>query len=292
MATCKIGFMSSVCPTFTMREIASACSEFGFQSFEPRIDWNHAHGIEVGAPAERIRAARRMLQDAGAGLPCVATGIHTAVPRGAGRIATLDAVKRVVDLCLLAEAPAMRVFGGGAKDVDEETRVALAVDTLWEAAEAIEGSGVQLLLETHDYFKTGRLVGQVVDRVDRPEVAVLWDTMHSVVAGEPAEETLRLLRPERVKHVHTRDLRLTPRAGGGYDAEYCDDYGRGSFPLAEIHGMLAGAGFAGTVSLERIFKRDDPDHDPHAFLKAHAKGMRAIHLGGTGEEAGRRAAAP
>lgn len=146
-----------------------------------------------------------------------------------------------------------------------------------KAADAVAGSGVHLLLETHDFFRSGRLVGQVVDAVDRSEIAVLWDTMHSVVVGEAIEETLRLLGPERIKHVHTRDLYLTPKADGGYEAAYCDAYGKGNFPLAEINRLLVSSDYTGTVSLERIFKRDDPDHDAHAFLQAHGKAMRAVH---------------
>lgn len=174
----------------------------------------------------------------------------------------------------------MRVFGGGAKELNEDVRVAFAVETLAEAASAVEGSGVQLLLETHDYFRSGRLVGRVVDAVNRPEVAVLWDTMHSVVVGESLDETVGCLGLDRIKHTHTRDLYLTPKPGGGFEHTYCDDYGQGDFPLRQANRILAEGGFHGTASLERIFRADDANHDAHAFLKAHGQGMRAVHREG------------
>lgn len=280
MSTIKIGFMSSNCPTFSIRDVVQACQEYGFQSFEPRIDWGHGHGIELDAPKERVREARRLLEDAGVGVPCIATGVRNAVPAGKDRDAAVDTVRRAADLCRLAGAPYVRVFGGGAKELDEHTRVALAIDTLAEAAAAIEGSGVRILLETHDFFRSGRMVGRVVDAVDRPEVAALWDTMHPVVVGEAPEETVRLLKADRIRHIHVRDLYLTPKAGGGYETEYCDEYGEGTFPLREINRLLVESGFHGTVSLERIFKPDDARHDAHAFLRTHGRGMRSVHQAG------------
>jgi len=280
MATFKIGFMSSTCPDFSMREVVSACQKYGFQSFDPRINWGHGHGIEPDAPASQIREARHMAEDAGVDIPCIATGISVAVPGGPERIAVIDEMKRVVDLCRLVGAPYMRIFGRGKDDLTEDVRVALASETLAEAAAALKGADVQVLLETHDRFRAARMVGRVLDEVDAPELAALWDTMHTVAVGESIEESFRLLGPKRIKHVHTRDLHLTRKEDGEIVSEYCDDYGKGNFPLREIDQLLAEAGFAGTLSLERIFKPGDPDHDADGFLRAHGAGMRSVHQAG------------
>lgn len=277
----KIGFMSSTCPNYTVREIVDACTRLGFQGFEPRIDWGHAHGLEPGASPQAIRAARAIWEDAGVEVPCIASGIATAV-RGPERVKELDQVQRVVELSRLVGSRYVRVFGKGAPGLDEESRMQLAIETLSEAAELIAGSGVTLLLETHDYFRAGRMVGQVVRTVNRPdEVAVLWDTMHSVVVGETLAETAAHLGLERVKHTHFRDLWLKgEKEDGTLATKPCYDYGQGNFPLGEATRLLTEAGYTGYASLEVIFKPTDRTHDPEAFLAAHARGMKLIHQSG------------
>lgn len=270
--------MSSTCPNYTVSQIVETCTRLGFQGFEPRIEWGHAHGIEPGASNQKLNEARRIWEDAGVEIPCVASGIGLAVT-GDERKAELEQVKRVVDLNRQVGSPYIRVFGKGAKALDEQTRMNLAIETLREAAEIAEGSGVTLLLETHDYFKAGRMVGHVVTEVNRPaEVSILWDTMHSIVVGESLEESAEYLKLERVKHTHFRDLHLKgKKADGQLDSEPCHDYGQGNFPLREATQVLAAGGFRGFASLEVIFKPSDTSHDPEAFLTNHARGMQAIH---------------
>ncbi len=274
----KISFMSSTCPNYTVRDIVETCTRLGFQGFEPRIEWNHAHGLEPGAAPTALSEARRIWEDAGVEVPCVASGIGVAVT-GQERQKELEQVKRVVDLNRHIGSPYIRIFGKGAKGLDEESRMNLAIETLNEAADVVAGSGVTLLLETHDFFKAGRMVGHVVSEVNRPsELAVLWDTMHSIVVGESLEETADYLEVDRVKHTHFRDLHLKgTKPDGQRDSDPCHDYGQGNFPLREATDLLHSRGYQGYASLEVIFKPTDTDHDPEAFLTYHAKGMQAIH---------------
>ena len=276
----KIAFMSSTCPNYTVREIVDTCVRLGFQGFEPRIEWGHAHGLEPGASPASIRESRKIWEDAGVEVPCIASGIGTAVS-GEERRRELEQVKRVVELSRLVGNPYVRVFGKGARDLDEATRMQLAIETLSEAADIVAGSGVTLLLETHDYFRAGRMVGHVVRSVNRPnEVAVLWDTMHSVTVGESLEETAQYLGVDRVKHTHFRDLYLKGKnAAGLVESEPCHDYGKGNFPLAEATRILEEGGYRGYASLEVIFSPSDTNHNAAAFLENHARGMKAVHQG-------------
>src|SRR5690606_1726587 len=118
----KIGIMSSTCPNYTVKEIVDACTRLAFQGFEPRIEWGHAHGLEPGASNDSLQAARRIWEDADVAVPCVASGIGVAVA-GEERQAELEQVKRVVDLNRAIGSPYIRIFGRGAKDLDEHTRM-------------------------------------------------------------------------------------------------------------------------------------------------------------------------
>ena len=54
--------MTSVCPDWTLDEIVSAMKRHGYRGLEPRVEWDHAAGIEASlTPAER-RAARDRLR--------------------------------------------------------------------------------------------------------------------------------------------------------------------------------------------------------------------------------------
>ncbi|HHW08356.1 MAG TPA: sugar phosphate isomerase/epimerase [Firmicutes bacterium] len=273
----KIGFMSSTCPNFTVDEVIQLAQKLGFAGFEPRVDWQHKHKIETSTDPKTVRELGRKITEAGIEIPCVATSVITAV-KGSEQKAQLDLVKRMIDLAQLVGAPNIRVFCGGARELEETERLKLCIDTLAAAADIAKGSGVTLCLETHDYFRLGRLVGKAVDEVNRPEVQVLWDITHAVAAGEKVADTANFLKPSRVKHSHVRDLWLTPKADGSYDQKPCHDFGQGdAVPfLKEAAQILKDSGFNGVFSLEVIFKVDDTSHDPVAFLTKVAKGMKSV----------------
>lgn len=268
--------MSSNCPRFGVQEVLSRAVKDGFAGFEPRIGWNHRHGIEPGAPAAQLAEIRRAFADADVAIPCIATGIHTGVPPER-RAEQLETLKQCIALAQAVGAAYLRVFGGGPREIDEQTRVGYSAETLAQAADIAGGSGVMPLLETHDFFRAGRLVGQVLDLVDRPEIGILWDIGHPVSTGEPLETTIAALKLGRVRHLHVNDSFLTPKAGGGYDRADCNDYGQGDLPLAAADRALSAAGFSGIASLERIFKPDDESHDAAAFLAHLAAGMHRVH---------------
>lgn len=276
----KLAFMSSTCPNFTIDEVITLATKLGCEGFEPRVGWGHANGIDVGSPPERVRALSMQLADAGIAIPCIATSICTSVLPGSARQEQLNEVKRMVDLAILAGAPNIRVFGQGNKEWDEATRMAYAIDTLNEAALVVAGSGVTLCLETHDYFRAGRMVGHVVDMVNRPEVQVLWDITHAVMVGEKVLDTAAYIKLDRVKHCHVRDLFLTRAENGGLTAMPCHEFGKGDAAelLTEAAKMLGQSGYSGYFSLEVIFNPNDTSHDATKFLTTAVNGMHSVLL--------------
>ena len=276
----KLAFMSSTCPNFTVDEVIVLAKKLGCEGFEPRVGWGHSNGIEVSSPPERVQALGRQLADAGIAIPCIASSVRTAVLPGQARQEQLDEVKRMVDLAILAGAPNIRVFGQGEKEWDEATRMAHAIDTLSEAALIAAGSGVTLCLETHDNFRAGRMVGHVVDAVNRPEVQVLWDITHAVMVGEKVPDTAKYIKLDRVKHCHVRDLFLTRAENGVLTAEQCLDFGKGDAAayVGEAAKMLSQSGYTGYFSLEVIFKPSDTSHDATKFLTTAVQGMRSVIL--------------
>ena len=64
---------------------------------------------------------------------------------------------------------------------------------------------VEILIETHDSFRTADKVKKVFDALGfRKGIGVLWDIEHSIIAGEELEQTVDILK-EKIKHVHIKD---------------------------------------------------------------------------------------
>ncbi|MCY4373981.1 MAG: hypothetical protein OXC31_09400, partial [Spirochaetaceae bacterium] len=77
--------MTSVCPDWTLDEIVSAMKRHGYRGLEPRVEWDHAAGIEASmTPAER-RAARDRLAGEGVGVCRLGPGGEKAAAHAGAR---------------------------------------------------------------------------------------------------------------------------------------------------------------------------------------------------------------
>lgn len=268
----KLGFMTSLCPHWSLQEILAAASRYGYGGVEPRIDWGHSHGIETDATKARRRSVKEAFDGAGVAISCLATGIKLAQPTGAPRQEQVDQVLRCTELAADVGAPNLRVFAGGDPGLDGDTRHGYVAETLHRALPAIEGSGVTLLLETHDFFCLGKDVGRALDTVNHPQVMALWDTGHPARNGEDPVDTAGYLQLDRVKHVHTYDLAVL--APGRLQTTW--EYGEGKVPLRACLSQLKAAGYPGFLSFEYIVRGDVADHDPAARLASLADRLRAL----------------
>ncbi len=135
-------------------------------------------------------------------------------------------------------------------DVDEATE--WVVESLWALVPDAEAEGVVLCLENHykdslwahpEFAQSSRRYEAILDAVDSPWLRVQYDPSNAIVAGEDQYALLERVLP-RVATMHASDRRM---AGGelqhGVIGEGDNDYDR-------IFAALAGAGFAGWISIE------------------------------------------
>ena len=119
------------------------------------------------------------------------------------------------------------------------------VEAMARSAEVLAGSGVRLALEPLNtlvdhggYYLPSTSEGlDIVDAVNRPEIALLYDLYHSMVMGEDTASVLAG-RVDRIAHIHVADHpgRNQP--------------GTGQLPLKPSLDWLAGQGYGGFVGLE------------------------------------------
>lgn len=156
-----------------------------------------------------------------------------------GLARSLEVAQRLGTKVMIAQA------GPELAGVPRQAQHEALVIAMARAADVLKGSGVQLALEPlntlvdhQGYYLSSTSEGlDIIDAVNRPEIALLFDLYHSMVMGE---ETATVLagRVDRIAHIHIADHpgRHQP--------------GTGQLPLkASLHWLMA-QGYAGYAGLE------------------------------------------
>ena len=109
------------------------------------------------------------------------------------------------------KAPFLFMQGGHPLEgVGRDEQTAAMVDALQKAANVLRGSGVTLLLEPVSdnpgcFLDLGAEGLDIVERVNRPEVRLLFDVYHSMVMGEDFMAAIAD-RIDLIGHVHLADF--------------------------------------------------------------------------------------
>ena len=216
-------FMSFSCPTATLQEIIKLAKLYGYTGFEPRVESNHRHKIELDLNAAGRRDVKQIMQDSGIELCCLAIGTNYVNPQTIQE--ELDKTRMYLELASDIGASRLRVFGGNlAEEMSrEEARTNLAT-ALSELAPEASARAISICLETHDGWCNPYHVAEVMKLVNQSSIAVNWDVMHPVRAGGASmTEAFEVLRPW-IKHTHVHDaentlkhLRKLPMGTGDFD---------------------------------------------------------------------------
>ncbi len=202
----KFSFMTFSCPNLTWGEVLGIATRFGYDGVEPRAQSKHAHGIETTSSPGQRAALRRMADDAGVAIACLATSCsYTAAT--AGELSRMMADSRaLIALAHDIGAPTMRVFGGQIpQGMDRPAAEKQVSECLAALAEEARAADVILCVETHDSWCNANDLARVLGLVAHPNVRANWDIMHPVNAGGMTmDAAFAALRPY-VRHVHFHD---------------------------------------------------------------------------------------
>lgn len=239
----KRAFSTLACPELSLPDVLALANRCGIPAVEMRLDG--AQRI-CGMGLDKADTIRQLCGDAGVVLTDLATGVSIK----AYDPAQLQMGKDCVTLAAAVGCPAIRVFVGAmvahfheVPQQDEAGIVQLLAELCPYAAE----QGVQLWLETHSAYSTGRAIRGLIDAVDAPNLYALWDLIHSIEYKEAPAETVRLLG-DRLAHVHLKDGR--PSGDRDRTQFIHTALGEGEMPVGETLALLRDAGYEGYVSLE------------------------------------------
>ena len=106
---------------------------------------------------------------------------------------------------------------------------------------------VEVWIETHNDFSTGKVLKRVIDDVGYDNLMVLWDIIHPIERGETPEETIGFLG-NRIAHLHIKDgVKQKDRNMSNF---LYTGLGKGELPICEIISLLNKAGYNDFLSLE------------------------------------------
>ena len=266
----KLSTMTSVCPDWTVDEIVEGMHEHGYQGLEPRVGWGHKAGLELDtSPADRD-TARGKLEDAGFRFCCVATGARFATEDPAQLTNYIEEARQGIDLAADLGAPVVRTFGGARGKGQMLGIVNRTAEAYKQVMDQAAERGVTVMLETHDEWCVSAQVRAVVEQVNHPNMAVLWDFMHTQRFMERTEETMITIG-SLTRHIHAHDGKYREN-GTQLDTV---DLGQGELDHGRPLKLLNEIGYDGYFSVEVIHKPGS-DHDADGTLRNYADGFAKI----------------
>ncbi len=266
----RLGTMTSVCPDWSIEQIIDGMQRHGFEGLEPRAGWGHASGFELDMPAGDRDAARAKFEDAGLKICCVATGAKFAAEDPDALNQSVAEADAAIDLATDLGAPVIRTFGGKRGGGEVFWMVNRTAEAYKRVMDHAAQRGVIVMMETHDDWCVSAQVRAVVEKVNHPNLGVLWDMMHTQRHMEKTEETMQTIG-HLTRHLHAHDGRYDEENGRIATVGLGDGDLDHTTPLK----LLNEAGFDGFFSVEVIHKPGS-EHDAEGTLKSYGDGFRKI----------------
>jgi len=266
----NLAIMTSFCPDWTLDEIIVAMKKHGYTGLEPRIEWNHASGIEISLSPKERKEHRDQMESEGLQFCAIATGVRMAEANRETRSQHIDTLRQAIDLAADLGAPYIRTFGG---EFDTSIELSPVIDYVVEGyhqvLEYADQRNVTLLMEVHDAWCHSAPVRAVIERANHKRLAALWDMMHPMRKQEKPQETFSNLG-QHTHHVHIHDavyneegkLKITP-------------LGEGLFDHVEPINLLLQTGYDGYYSLEVIQSRGE-QKESDGVMQQHGEKLREI----------------
>jgi sugar phosphate isomerase/epimerase len=249
----KPGFMTSVCPKQTVAELIATARQYGYQGIEFRVEWDHKHGIELGATPEQLQTARQLLADHGIAASCIATSVKFNAPDRDAHLPHRETLRKYIALAAEIGAPYIRTFSDSVPEDDAQARdhvLSLAAESYAAVDEWACQHGIEVLVETHTNMR-GHWARQILDQAQAESLQVLWHIGHHVSRGQSVDEAYPYIRGH-VRHLHF---------GAMPGKTVTDADNQRTFEL------LAPDGFQGYFSVEVINPEDSDEVLAHHMAK-------------------------
>ncbi len=261
------------CPKWEWKTILDQATKNGYVALELRgllndIDLTKSPqftGVKLKETIRDLEALDIVVSDLGA-------SARLGEPDPAKRAGQIDEAKRYIDLAHELKSPYVRVFGG--KLVSGQTMDA-AIETIVAGFKAMhdyaKGSGVTLLLESHDEFCESKSLSKILKGIDQPTAQLLWDAHHTFVSGgeKPAETYSQIGRFARHTHLKDSVSDKSNQTGRRYVLT-----GSGEVPVREVVKVLVANNYKGYYCFEWEKRWHPAIEEPEVSVPHYAGVMR------------------
>ena len=241
----KISFSTLGCPQWSWEDIVATAKDFGFNGIEVRGIGNELY-VPKAKPFldSNIQATKERLAKLNLEIPCLTSSCY--LFDKSKREFYLNEGREYVDLAMRLGTPFVRVLGDESPEPKGAVDFDYIAESLLELGKYAEGKNVKVLVETNGIFSDSDQMQRLMEKVDSPNVGVLWDIHHPFrFMHEPVEKTYAALKPF-VMLVHIKDS-IVENGKIKYKMQ-----GSGDVPVKEALLLLKNNKFDGYVSLEWV----------------------------------------
>lgn len=291
----QTSFSTLACPDWSWDDILAKGYEYGFDGVEVRLIQRDTELLKRGEfAASELPKRVEELQKHNFQVCGLASSVRFDYAEPEVRGEQVRIGKGYVDLAKQLGARFVRVFGDvltGDQTAREQTMGSIAAG-LRALGEYGQEKSVAIIIETHGDFSDSRLMQELMERVNHPNVGVLWDTHHPwKFFGEPLAETWKRLG-RWVRHTHWKDSGRRARGSKSAEQVTADEaarklmsghrpadyvlFGEGEFPAAECMGVLKAAGYDGWFSYEWEKAWHPEIEEPEVALPPFPERMRSL----------------
>ena len=247
----RIAFSTLGCPDFDWVDIYTMAKDFQFDGIEIRGIGRNIHAV-TAAPftPRRINQTIQKLSDLRLTIPCFSS--NTALKDEEDREAAVLEITEYIELAHELGTPYIRVLADRDAAPEGEVDDDKIAAALLQLADIARGKNVTLLVETNGVYGDTARLRKLLDSVNRPEIAALWDIHHPYRYFNESPKTTVENLGSYIRHVHAKDS-VVENGRIVYKM-----MGEGDLPVYDMLDALTAIDFDGFVSLEWV-KRWMPD---------------------------------
>ncbi len=241
----KISFSTLACPDYEWSDIYSMAKDLGFDGIEIRGLGDDIFAVKARPFTEgQISKTVKKLSEIGIEIPCLSSGCCLKDKNNLDEV--ISEISSYINLAVKLKTPFIRILGDREPMPVDEVDDSYVAEVLVKLADIAKDKGVTLLVETNGVYADTKRLKALLDKVDRIEVAALWDMHHPYrYANENPDETVENLGAY-IKYCHVKDSVMVDGK-----AEY-KLMGEGDMPLSEMFEALGKIGYEGYISLEWV----------------------------------------
>jgi sugar phosphate isomerase/epimerase len=241
----KLAFSTLPCAAWSLEYTLKICKEYNIDAIELRLDLNDWSDSNMSQ--EKAEDMLRLLKEYNIKI----TSLGTQVRVDSHDSSQKKQFTKCVELANKLQTRALRIMLGNFRtrwtEIKPTPDYEGIVRWLQEAAEIASAENIEIWIETHNEFSTGKVLKKLLEDVKSNNCKIVWDIMHPLEQNESLTETISFIEKD-IAHIHIKDG--IPWEDKDLASWKYTKLGEGIIPIHEVVKLLKETGYDGYYSLE------------------------------------------